>query len=245
MSEIKRTKLASVASYIDHTQLKQGCLEAEILKLCNEAKDNKFAAVCVPPYWVPFSKEQVNGTDVKVATVIGFPFGYSVVSSKVAEIEQAIKEGADEVDVVANISAIKRGDFAHIESEIEQIMEVVNKTPGLVCKVIIESGVLVDEQIIKLCEIYGKANIHYLKTSTGFAEAGASVHAVELFRKHLPAHIQIKASGGIRTIADARAMIGAGATRLGCSAGVTIVQQELAEASGKIVENESAGSSAY
>lgn len=245
MSEFKRAKLDTIASYVDHTQLKQGCLESEIAKLCTEAKDHKFAAVCVPPYWVPFSKDQLKGTDVKVATVIGFPFGYSVIRAKIAEIEQSIEERVDEVDVVANVSAIKRGDYEHIENEITEIMKVVNRTEGLVCKVIIESGVLTDEQIIRLCGIYGKANIHYLKTSTGFAEAGASVHAVELFRKHLPSHIQIKASGGIRTLADARAMIGAGATRLGCSAGVIIAKQEADEKAGKAVEAVVQSNSAY
>jgi len=231
-SNSKADKFTSVASYIDHTQLKQGCLESEISKLCKEAKANHFAAVCVPPYWIAYSKSQLKGTDVKVATVIGFPFGYSVIEAKVTEIERAISDGVDEVDVVANISAIKRSDYAHIEHEINEVMKAVKRKKGLVCKVIIESGVLTDEQIIRLCEIYGKANINFLKTSTGFAEAGASVHAVELFRSHLPAHIQIKASGGIRTVADARAMIAAGATRLGCSAGVSIIQEEQAEISG-------------
>ncbi len=160
--------------------------------------------------------------------MIGFPFGYSCISAKVAEVHQAFAEHADEVDVVANMSAIKRGDFEYLEREIREVMKAVRSHMGLVCKVIIESGVLTDEEIIRCCQIYGAAGIDYLKTSTGFADkgVGASVHAVELFRKHLPPNVQIKASGGIRTINDTRAMIAAGATRIGCSAGVTIMKQE-------------------
>ena len=177
--------------YIDHTILKPTCLVADIEKLCAEAKQYDFAAVCVPPNFVKLAKGFVEGSQVKVATVIGFPFGYSATEAKIAEIILAMVDGADELDVVANIAAIK--------------------------------NVLTNEEIIACCDIYGAAGIDYLKTSTGYAEKGASVEAVQLFRKHLPESVHIKASGGIRDYETAKQMIEAGATRIGCSAGVAIV----------------------
>ena len=208
--------------YIDHTILKPTCLVADIEKLCAEAKQYDFAAVCVPPNFVKLAKEKVAGSTVQVATVIGFPFGYSATEAKIAEIILAMVDGADELDVVANISAIKNGDWSAIADEINHIMPIIRSKNKLV-KIIIESGVLTDDEIIKCCDIYGIAGIDYLKTSTGYAEKGASVEAVKLFRKHLPDQVQIKASGGIRDYATAQLMIDAGATRIGCSAGVAIV----------------------
>lgn len=215
----------NIASYIDHTVLKQTCAESDIIKVCNEAIEHSFASVCVPPYWAPKAKKIVGGTSVKVAIVVGFPFGYSATAAKVAEAEQAVRDDVDEIDIVANICAIKSGDWAYLSDEIAQIQKAARTKPTLKTKVIIESGSLTDEEIIKCCEIYGAAGIDFLKTSTGYAEKGASVHAVTLFRQHLPATVQIKASGGIRTRADALAYIAAGATRLGCSASVSIVSE--------------------
>lgn len=212
----------SLNKYIDHTILKPTCLVADIEKLCAEAKQYDFAAVCVPPNFVKLAKEKLLGTTVQVATVIGFPFGYSATEAKIAEIILAMVDGADELDVVANISAIKNGDWSAIADEINHIMPII-RSKHKVVKIIIESGVLTDDEIIKCCDIYGIAGIDYLKTSTGYAEKGASVEAVKLFRKHLPDQVQIKASGGIRDYATAQLMIDAGATRIGCSAGVAIV----------------------
>lgn len=212
----------SLNKYIDHTILKPTCLVADIEKLCAEAKQYDFAAVCVPPNFVKLAKEKLLGTTVQVATVIGFPFGYSATEAKIAEIILAMVDGADELDVVANISAIKNGDWSAIADEINHIMPII-RSKNKVVKIIIESGVLTDDEIIKCCDIYGIAGIDYLKTSTGYAEKGASVEAVKLFRKHLPDQVQIKASGGIRDYAAAQLMIDAGATRIGCSAGVAIV----------------------
>ena len=212
----------SLNKYIDHTILKPTCLVADIEKLCAEAKQYDFAAVCVPPNFVKLAKEKLLGTTVQVATVIGFPFGYSATEAKIAEIILAMVDGADELDVVANISAIKNGDWSAIADEINHIMPII-RSKNKVVKIIIESGVLTDDEIIKCCDIYGIAGIDYLKTSTGYAEKGASVEAVKLFRKHLPDQVQIKASGGIRDYATAQLMIDAGATRIGCSAGVAIV----------------------
>jgi deoxyribose-phosphate aldolase len=211
-----------INKYIDHTILKPTCLISDIEKLCAEAKQYDFAAVCVPPNFVQLAKEQVAGSEVKVATVIGFPFGYSATEAKIAEIILAMVDGADELDVVANISAIKNGDWSAIADEINHILPII-RSKGKAVKIIIESGVLTNEEIIKCCDIYGIAGIDFLKTSTGYAEKGASVEAVELFRKHLPEAVKIKASGGIRDYATAKQMIDAGATRIGCSAGVSIV----------------------
>ncbi len=208
--------------YIDHTILKPTTLLADIEKLCSEAISYQFAAVCVPPNFVKQAKALTQGSNVKVATVIGFPFGYSAVEAKIAEIVLAIVDGADELDVVCNISAIKNKDYIYLANEINHIMPII-RSKHKVIKVIIESGVLTDEEIIACCDIYGAAGIDYLKTSTGYAEKGASVHAVQLFKLHLPQQVQIKAAGGIRDYAFARELVDAGATRLGCSAGVGIV----------------------
>jgi deoxyribose-phosphate aldolase len=221
----------NIAQYIDHTILKPTTLISDIDSLCSEAKQYGFAAVCVPPNFVKKAKELTAGSAVKVATVIGFPFGYSAVEAKIAEILLAIVDGVDELDVVINISAIKNGDWMYLADEINHIMPII-RSKGKVIKIIIESGILTDDEIIKCCEIYGMAGIDYLKTSTGYAEKGATVEAVKLFRLHLPANIQIKASGGIRDYAFAKQLVDAGATRLGCSAGVAIVKGQPAGDSG-------------
>jgi len=211
--------------YIDHTILKPTSLVADVEKVCAEAKQYGFAAVCIPPPFVKTCKEILKGTNVKVATVIGFPFGYSAVEAKLAEILLAIVDGADELDVVVNILAIKNNDWLYISNEINHMMPVV-KNKGKVIKIIVESGVLTNDELIKCCRLYGAAGIDYLKTSTGYAEKGATVEAVKIMRDHLPDSVQIKASGGIRTYEFARELVEAGATRLGCSAGVAIVNEQ-------------------
>lgn len=215
--------MSNINQYIDHTILKPTTLLSDIEKLCNEAKQYQFAAVCVPPNFVKRVKSFLEGTSVKVATVIGFPFGYSAVESKIAEIVLAMVDGADELDVVINISAIKNGDWVYLANEINHIMPVA-KSKNKTIKIIIESGVLTNDEIIKCCDLYGVAGIDYLKTSTGYAEKGATIEAVKLFRLHLPKHVQIKASGGIRDYAFAKQLIDAGAARLGCSASVAIME---------------------
>jgi deoxyribose-phosphate aldolase len=159
-----------------------------------------------------------------VATVIGFPFGYSAIEAKVAESVLSIIDEADELDMVANILAIRNGDWSYAEKEIATVMPLI-RNKGKVIKVIIESGILLEEEIIKCCELYARYGVNFVKTSTGYAEKGASVEAVALMRKHLPANIQIKASGGIRTFAFAQELIAAGATRIGASASVEIMKQ--------------------
>jgi len=209
--------------YIDHTVLKPTTLISEVEKCCNEAKQYQFKAVCIPPNFIKQAKAFTKGSEVSVATVIGFPFGYSAIEAKLAEVLLAIVDGADELDIVINISAIKNNDWEYLANEINHLVPVI-KQNNRVIKIIIESGVLTEDEIIKCCQLYGVAGIDYLKTSTGYAEKGATIEAVKLFRKHLPAHVQIKASGGIRTYEFAKQLVEAGATRLGCSASVAIVE---------------------
>jgi deoxyribose-phosphate aldolase len=220
----------NLAPFIDHTVLKNTTTASDISALCHEAVQYGFAAVCIPPYFVQDAKKAVAGTTVKVATVIGFPFGYHHYKAKLHEAELAVTDGADELDMVMNIAAFKSNDTAYVEAEIEAISNLSCLTKTIL-KVIIESGSLTDEEIVRCCDIYSHFPIQFLKTSTGFAEKSASVHAVQLMRKHLPVHIHIKASGGIKTYAFAKELIEAGATRLGCSASVPIINGKAPEAS--------------
>ena len=214
----------NIASYIDHTVLKPTTLLADVEKLCAEAKQYNFAAVCVPPLFVKKAIALLQETDVKVATVIGFPFGYSAIEAKVAETILAIIDGAQELDLVVNISAIKNNDWQFLASELNAILPIV-RSKNKVLKIIIESGILTDDEIIKCCDLYGIAGVDFLKTSTGYAEIGATVEAVQLLRKHLAPNIQIKASGGIKTYTFAKQLIDAGASRLGCSSSIQIVNE--------------------
>ena len=218
----------NIAQYIDHTLLKPTATISEIEKLCQEAIEYGFAAVCVPPLYVKKSKEFLSGSNVKLATVIGFPFGYSAIEAKVAEIVLAIVDGADELDFVVNISAIKNGDWEFLANEINTVMPIINNKEKVI-KVIIESGILTDDEIIKCCDIYGAAGVDYVKTSTGYAEKGASIYAVDLIRTHLADSIKIKASGGIKSFSFAKELLNAGANRLGCSSSVKIVEESLQE----------------
>ncbi|SFQ15665.1 deoxyribose-phosphate aldolase [Parafilimonas terrae] len=211
--------------YIDHTILKPTTLIADIERLCSEARQYNFAAVCVPPPFIKTAKKLLENTTIKTATVIGFPFGYSAIEAKLAEALLAIVDGADELDIVINLIALKNNDWQYLANEINHILPVV-KQNNKVIKLIIESGVLTDEEIIRCCELYAPAEVDFLKTSTGYAEKGASVHAIELMRKHLSPQVQIKASGGIKTYAFAKELIDAGATRIGCSSSVQIVSEQ-------------------
>ncbi|OQP63492.1 2-deoxyribose-5-phosphate aldolase [Niastella vici] len=212
----------NIAHYIDHTLLKPATTIHELKKLCEEALQYNFYAVCVPPPLVKNARSILANSAVKTATVIGFPFGYSVARAKLDEAQQAIQDGADELDVVINLIALRSKAWQYLELEMEQIVEAAHAQNRLV-KVIIESGILTDEEIVKCCEIYAKVGVDFMKTSTGYAEKGATIEAVRLMRTHLPAEIKIKASGGIRTFEAAQQYIQAGANRLGTSSGVAIV----------------------
>lgn len=213
--------------YIDHTILKPATLFSDIKKLCEEALQYKFASVCVPPPFVKTAKDLVRNSEVKTATVIGFPFGYSAVEAKIAEVVLAMVDGADELDIVINLTALKNNDWTYLANEINHILPVAKQQQKLV-KIIIESGMLTNDEIAKCCELYGAAGIDFLKTSTGYAEINATVEAVKMMRENLPEQVQVKASGGIRTYGFAKELIDAGATRLGTSAGVAIVNDTTA-----------------
>lgn len=225
--------MINIASYIDHTILKPTTTHIEISRICEEARQYSFAAICVPPPFVREARRLLSGnpsagklmemTPVKIATVIGFPFGYSIRKAKLEETEQAIADGADELDVVINLVALKNGDWDYLEKEMNGLTDCIH-AHGRVVKVIIESGVLLDEEIIRCCDLYSKVGVDFLKTSTGYAEKGATIGAVQLMRQHLPPSIRIKASGGIREYSFAHQLVQAGAERLGCSASIAIVK---------------------
>ena len=172
----------NIAAYIDHTLLKPAILSADIEQLCREAFEYKFAAVCVPPPFVKRCNTILAPTEVKVATVIGFPFGYSVMEAKLAETVMAVVDGAHELDMVINLVALKNADWQYLETEVAHVLEVV-RSKGRVLKVIIESGILTEEEIIKCCGLYARAGVDFVKTSTGYAEKGASVEAVQLINE--------------------------------------------------------------
>ena len=213
--------MIALASYIDHTLLKPTASHIEIEKICKETLDYGFAADCVPPPFVAAARR----SGVRVATVVGFPFGYSVAAAKRAEVEQAIADGADELDIVINLVLVKQGNWLDLEEEMRGLVAQAHATGRLV-KVIIESGILQDDEIIRCCELYASLEVDFVKTSTGYAEKGATVEAVRLIRTHLPASVRIKASGGIRNAGVARELIAAGADRLGCSASVKIITED-------------------
>jgi deoxyribose-phosphate aldolase len=216
----------NIAPYIDHTILKPTTILADVEKVCKEANENNFASACIPPLFVKHGKTFLRDSKIKIATVIGFPFGYCAIEAKVAEIILAIIDGVDELDVVVNISAIKNNDWQFLANEINTIMPFIKKH-NKVIKIIIESGILTNEEIMKCCDLYGGAGVDFLKTSTGYAEKGATIEAVKLMRTHLADHVQIKASGGIRTYKFALQLIESGATRLGCSNSLQIVKEEI------------------
>lgn len=222
----------NLAKYIDHTILKPTTALSDVQKLCDEAVAYDFFAVCVPPWWVKNSVSMLDGQPPKIATVIGFPFGYSATTAKLAEVQQAIADGADELDIVINLAALKSSDWGYLETEMKTLLAPIRQNKKLV-KVIIESGVLTKEEIRQCCEIYGGIGVDFLKTSTGYAEKGATREAVQLMRHALPSTIKIKASGGIRTYEQAIEMIEAGADRLGCSASVAIVTGHSSREAGK------------
>ncbi len=213
-----------IASYIDHTFLKPDTTLTDVERLCSEALKYHFAAVCVPPLYVKNAGKSLAGSTVKTATVIGFPFGYSAIEAKLAEVVLAIVDGADELDMVANIAAIKNGDWQFIAGEINAILPVI-RNKNRVIKVIIETGLLTTDEIVKCCELYGAAGVDFLKTSTGYSAKGATIEAVQLMKQHLPPGIRIKASGGVRSLAFVRELLSAGANRIGSSSGIDIVKQ--------------------
>ena len=210
------------ASYIDHTLLKPEATKEEIEQLVNEAKEYKFASGCVNPYWVSFCAEKLKETSVKVCTVIGFPLGATSTETKVFETKQAVQNGAEEVDMVINIGELKAKNDSAVKKDIEA---VVNAAKGsAITKVIIETSLLSDEEKVRACQLAKEAGAHLLKTSTGFSNAGATVEDVRLMRETVGPEMGVKASGGIRDYEKMKAMIDAGANRIGASSGMKIMQ---------------------
>ncbi len=208
----------NLASYIDHTLLKPTATKADILKLCEEAKQYHFASVCVNPCWVSLCADVLKGSGVKVCTVIGFPLGANTSEIKAQEAALAIKQGAEEVDMVINIGALKEGNTDYVYQD---ILAVRKASEGKILKVIIETSYLTDEEKKTVCQLCAKAGADFVKTSTGFSSAGATAEDVKLMKE--ASGIKVKASGGVRTKEDALKMIEAGASRLGASAGIKIV----------------------
>mgnify|MGYP001314942566 FL=1 len=214
----------NIARYIDHTLLKVDSTEKDIIQLCDEAKQYQFATVCVNPYWVKTAAKELKDSRVGVATVVGFPLGVTTTFTKIAETRDAIASGASEVDMVINIGALKSKDEITVYQDIKQVVQAANGQA--VVKVIIETGLLTNEEKKRACMIAKEAGADFVKTSTGFGPGGATVEDVQLMREAVGSQIGVKASGGIKDFASAKAMIEAGATRIGASAGVTIVQGE-------------------
>lgn len=212
----------SILAKIDHTLLKPEATKGDIIKLAEEAKQYKFASVCVNPFWVSTAAEVLKGTEVKVCTVIGFPLGASASEVKAFEVKKAIEDGATEVDMVLNIGALKAGDLEVVTNDMVQVVEAA-KGKALV-KVILETCLLSPEEIVTACKCAVQAGADYVKTSTGFSTGGATVEAVKLMAETVGPNIGVKASGGVRSLEDAEAMIANGATRLGSSAGVAIAK---------------------
>lgn len=212
----------NLARYIDHTILKPDCSLAEIKKCCDEAVQYQFAAVCVPPYYVKDAVASLEKSTVKISTVVGFPMGYATTPAKVEEIKRAIDEGADELDAVINLCAVKNKNWNHVKNEVETLTTACHMK-GKILKLILETGLLSEEEILRLCKISSDVGVDFVKTSTGINAAGASPQIVRFLRKNLPSDIKIKASGGIRDRNFAEELISCGADRLGSSAGVAIV----------------------
>ncbi|MEK9199379.1 deoxyribose-phosphate aldolase [Ureibacillus sp. FSL E2-3493] len=224
----------TLEKYIDHTLLKADASKEDIKNLCKEASEHHFASVCINPTYVKRASELLQNTDVKVCTVIGFPLGATLTNVKIFEAKQALQDGATELDYVINISDIKNGDFDNVKKEMAAFIALKEDYPNLVIKVILEICYLTSEEISKICEIAKVLKIDFVKTSTGFGTGGATEETVSLMKKIVGNEVEVKASGGIRTTADAKKYIELGATRIGTSNGVGIVNltEEIAARTG-------------
>lgn len=211
-----------LAKYIDHTLLKPDATLAEIEVLCDEALEFGFASVCINPTWVRVAAERLRGSPVKVCSVIGFPLGANTQEIKSMEARKALRDGAREVDMVINIGALKSGDLELVRMDIEKVVDAAHES-GAICKVILETSLLTDEEKVVASSVAKQAKADFVKTSTGFGGGGATVYDVALMRETIGPDMGVKASGGVRTLEDAEDMIAAGATRIGASAGVQIV----------------------
>lgn len=223
---------SDLARYIDHTKLGPDVTPGDIDRLCREAREYSFAAVCVNPVWVKRASAQLRGTGVRVASVVGFPLGANASDIKALEARRALRDGAREVDMVLNIGALKAGDHELVQRDIAKVVDCCREV-GAVCKVILETGLLTDAEKVTASKLAKAAKADYVKTSTGFGHGGATVFDVALMREAVGPKMGVKASGGVKTTAEAREMIAAGATRIGASAGIAIVGGRAGGDSGK------------
>jgi len=214
--------MENIAQYIDHTILNADATEAAVRRICEEAKEYNFKTVCIQPYWVKYANELLEGTEVGVTTVIGFPLGANTTEIKVAEAKQAVAEGASDVDMVINIGALKSEDYDTVLSDIKAVVDAV--AGKAIVKVIIETSLLTKSEKIRASELAKQAGADFVKTSTGFSTGGATLDDVQLMRATVGPDMGVKASGGVRTFEDAKAMIEVGATRIGASSGISIVE---------------------
>jgi len=212
----------NIAALIDHTLLKQNATKEQIEKICGEAKTYTFASVCVNPTWVNLSAKLLQDSPVKVCTVIGFPLGATTSAVKSFETTNAIENGADEIDMVINVGALKGQDYDLVQKDIEAVVEAAQGKA--IVKVILETCLLTNEEIVKASELSKTAGANFVKTSTGFSTGGATVEAVKLMKETVGSALEVKASGGIRSLEDLQTMVEAGATRIGASSGVDIMQ---------------------
>lgn len=217
-----------IERYIEHTLLKPEATTQDIIKLCQEARVHNFLGVCVNPYFVPLAKHLLAGTDVKIVSVVGFPLGCDEPEIKAEAARRAVKNGADEIDMVINVGALKGRDNVYVVEDIRQVVAAAGEAP---VKVIIETCLLNEEEKVRACRMIARAGAAFVKTSTGFNKSGATVEDVSLLAGEAKKlGLRVKAAGGIRDYAAAKAMLEAGAERLGCSAGVQLVQEEEARA---------------
>ena len=220
----KLTKIdPSIAALIDHTILKADATRADVVKICREARQYNFASVCVNPYWVPLVRAELQGSPVKVCTVVGFPLGATSTEAKVAETAAALRAGAQEIDMVINVGALRSGDHEAVKQDIQQVVRVSHEARAIV-KVILETALLNDNEKAVACTLCKLAGADFVKTSTGFSTSGATAHDVALMRSVVGPEMGVKASGGIRTLEDLQTMAAAGASRIGASASVKIVE---------------------
>jgi len=213
----------NLAPYIDHTLLRPDASQDQILTLCEEAREHNFAAVCVPPCFIKTAVSALSDTDVKIASVIGFPLGYSVTDVKFFETHKALTQGATEIDVVMNQAAFKSKHYGEVQEELEQLVTLCHFRNAML-KVIVETALLSEDELVKACELCAEAGVDYVKTSTGFSARGASLTDIRIMRANLPKEIRIKASGGIKSRDFALELIAAGADRLGTSSGVALLK---------------------
>lgn len=209
-----------IMRHVDHTQLKAFATWEDIKKLCDEAVEYQTASVCIPPCYIQRVKE-AYGEQINICTVVGFPLGYSVTEAKIAETKKALEEGASEIDMVINISDVKNGDYAAVEKEIAALKEVVGDK---ILKVIIETCYLTEEEKIAMCKAVTAAGADYIKTSTGFGTAGATISDIRLFKENIGEHVKMKAAGGVKTVEDLEAFLQEGCDRIGTSSAVKLIQ---------------------